>query len=112
MQKETRTFTKRAWARNGSFLRALPLKPLLFLGVKREATCKPWILLRLDVGEWGKLEIHYSHSDVPQDQAVCGHLALCKAHRLKLKYGEELLAGVDDLTLHAHIFMYFNKYLC
>lgn len=78
---------------------------------RSEETCKPWILLLLDVGEWGKLEIHYLHSDMPQDQAVCGHLALCEAHRLKLKYGEELLTGVDDLTLHAHNFLYFNKYL-
>lgn len=79
--------------------------------MKRDSTRKPWILLLLDVVEWGKFEIHYSHSDMPQDQAVCGHLALCKVHHLKLKYGEELLAGVDDLTLRTHIFLYFNKYL-
>ena len=46
----------------------------------------------------------YSQSDAPQVQAVFGHLALCKAHRLQLKHGEQLLPGVDDLALHiSHI---------
>lgn len=42
----------------------------------------------------------YSQSNDPKGQAVLGHLTLCKAHRLELKYGEQLLPGVDDLALH------------
>lgn len=49
----------------------------------------------------------YSQSNVPEAQTVFGHLALCKSHRLKLKYGEQLLPRVDDLTLlrmkHRHL---------
>lgn len=51
-----------------------------------------WVLLH-----HGRL---YSQSNVPQVQAVFGHLTLCKAHRLELKHGEQLLPGVDDLALH------------
>lgn len=51
-----------------------------------------WVLLH-----YGRL---YSHSNAPQVQAVLRNLTLCEAHRLELKYGEQLLPGVDDLALH------------
>lgn len=41
----------------------------------------------------------YSQSNVPQVQAVFGHLALSESHRLELKDGKQLLSRVDDLTL-------------
>lgn len=114
---QTLTFTNSAWARNGNFLSALPLKPLLFLEMKRETKHQPLAVSVLTgtrcydssngdavimvLLHYGRL---YSQSDVPQVQAVFGHLALCKAHRLQLKYGKQLLPGVDDLALHiSHI---------
>lgn len=51
-----------------------------------------WVLLH-----YGRL---YSQSNVPQFQTVFRHLTLCKAHRLELKHGKQLLPGVDDLALH------------
>lgn len=41
----------------------------------------------------------YSLSDGPQPQTVLGHLAVSEAYRLQLVHGEQLLPGVNDLTL-------------
>ena len=43
---------------------------------------------------------HYLQSNVPQDQTVSRHLALHKAHGLKLKHGKQLTSRVDYLALY------------
>lgn len=118
------TFTKSAWARNGNFLSALPLKPMLFLKKKRKEkkNFSLWLFhfwLTLDCYErstetviWLLLHYRrlYSQSNFPQVQTVFRHLTLCKAHRLELKHGKQLLPRVDDLALHiAHIVKHRDK---